>query len=113
MEWLTCTRKAIDYMEEHLEDNISAKDVAGIYKGGDVPEGMTVYELPDFDWAIFDCYGPCPKALQDVNTKIWKEWLPGNPDFEFPGRVNIEWYGDGDPSASDYHAAIWIPVKKK
>ena len=74
---------------------------------------MTVYELPDFDWAVFDCYGPCPKALQDVNTKIWKEWMPGNPDFEFPGRVNIEWYGDGDPSASDYHAAIWIPVKKK
>ena len=53
------------------------------------------------------------EALQDVNTKIWKEWLPGNPDFEFPGHVNIEWYGDGDPSASDYHAAIWIPVKKK
>ena len=87
--------------------------VAGIYKGGEVPEGMTVYELPDFDWAVFDCYGPCPKALQDVNTKIWKEWLPGNPDFEFPGRANIEWYGDGDPSASDYHCAIWIPVKKK
>ena len=36
------------------------------------------------------------EALQDVNTKIWKEWLPGNPDFEFPGHVNIEWYGDGD-----------------
>ena len=87
--------------------------VAGIYKGGNVPEGMSVYELPDFDWAVFDCYGPCPKALQDVNTKIWKEWLPGNPDFEFPGRANIEWYGDGDPSASDYHSAIWIPVKKK
>ena len=87
--------------------------VAGIYKGGEVPEGMSVYELPEFDWAIFDCYGPCPKALQDVNTKIWKEWLPGNPDFEFPGRVNIEWYGDGDPSVSDYHSAIWIPVKKK
>ena len=87
--------------------------VAGIYKGGEVPEGMSVFELPDFDWAIFDCFGPCPKALQNVNTKIWKEWLPGNPDFEFPGRANIEWYGDGDPSASDYHSAIWIPVKKK
>ncbi len=87
--------------------------VAGLYKGGEVPEGMTVYELSDFDWAVFDCYGPCPKALQDVNTKIWKEWLPGNPDFEFPGRVNIEWYADGDPSASNYHSAIWIPVKKK
>ena len=29
MEWLTSIRKAIDYMEEHLEDNISAQDVAG------------------------------------------------------------------------------------
>ena len=29
MEWLTCIRKAIDYMEELLEDNISALDVAG------------------------------------------------------------------------------------
>lgn len=29
MEWLTCIRKAIDYMDEHLEDNISAQDVAG------------------------------------------------------------------------------------
>ena len=28
MEWLTSIRKAIDYMEEHLEDNISAQDVA-------------------------------------------------------------------------------------
>ena len=28
MEWLTSIRKAINYMEEHLEDNISAQDVA-------------------------------------------------------------------------------------
>ncbi len=87
--------------------------VGGIYKGGNVPEGMCVYELPPYDWAIFDCYGPMPKALQDVNTKIFREWLPGNPDYEFPGNVNIEWYGEGDGSAQDYHSAIWIPVKKK
>ncbi len=28
MEWLTSIRKAIDYMEEHLEENITAQDVA-------------------------------------------------------------------------------------
>lgn len=28
MEWLTCIRTAIDYMEKHLEENISAQDVA-------------------------------------------------------------------------------------
>ena len=27
MEWLTSIRTAIDYMENHLEDNISAQDV--------------------------------------------------------------------------------------
>ncbi|MBE5871908.1 MAG: hypothetical protein E7294_11720 [Lachnospiraceae bacterium] len=28
MEWLTGIRTAIDYMEEHLKDNISARDAA-------------------------------------------------------------------------------------
>ena len=28
MEWLTSIRTAIDYMEEHLEDDSSAQDVA-------------------------------------------------------------------------------------
>ena len=28
MEWLTSIRTAIDYMEEHLTDDISAQDVA-------------------------------------------------------------------------------------
>ena len=28
MEWLTSIRTAIDYMEEHLADDISAQDVA-------------------------------------------------------------------------------------
>ena len=26
MEWITCIRTAIDYMEKHLEDDISAQD---------------------------------------------------------------------------------------
>lgn len=29
MEWLSAIRAAIDYMENHLTDNISAQDVAG------------------------------------------------------------------------------------
>ena len=29
MEWLTCIRKAIEYMEDHLTEDISAQDVAG------------------------------------------------------------------------------------
>lgn len=70
--------------------------------------------LPNCDWAVFDCYGAIPKALQDTNTKIFKEWLPDNPDYEIAGNASIEWYDcEGDMSSDDYHSAIWIPVKKK
>jgi AraC family transcriptional regulator len=54
-----------------------------------------------------------PGALQSVNTKIFKEWLPGNPDYEIATGMNIEWYSSGDCSSYDYESEIWIPVKKK
>lgn len=88
--------------------------IAGRYMGGDVPQGMEVYEFEDMDWAKFKCVGPMPDALQSVNTQIFKEWLPGNPDYEIAGKHNIEWYsGAGSIQDADYQSAIWIPVKKK
>ncbi|MBR4374950.1 MAG: AraC family transcriptional regulator [Treponema sp.] len=87
--------------------------IAGEYSGGEVPDGLTVYEFPKCDWAVFDCFGPLPKTLQETNTRIFKEWLPGNPEFDFFGNANIEWYGKGDTAGADYHSAIWIPVGKK
>ena len=47
--------------------------IAGYYKGGNVPEGMIVYEAPELEWAIFNAVGPMPGALQSVNTKIFKD----------------------------------------
>lgn len=89
--------------------------IAGKYAGGEVPEGMAVYEFPQGEWAVFDCYGSIPKALQDINTRIFKEWLPGNPDWEICGNANVEWYDcmNGEKTEPDYHSAIWIPVKKR
>ncbi len=89
--------------------------VAGKYAGGDVPEGMALYEFPRGDWAVFDCVGPIPEALQSLNTRIFKEWLPGNPEYEIYGNANVEWYDcvNGEKTDPDYHSAIWIPVKKK
>ncbi|MBU9727844.1 AraC family transcriptional regulator [Diplocloster modestus] len=87
--------------------------LAGAYTGGDVPEGLTVYRFPDMEWAKFRCDGPMPAALQTVNTKIFKEWLPNNAEFEIAMGANIEWYSKGDITAQDYEAAIWIPVKRK
>lgn len=86
--------------------------IAGIYTGGEVPEGMSVYELPEMEWACFRCVGAMPGALQSVNTQIFKEWLPGNSEYEVARYVNVEWYSKGDMTSNDYESAIWLPVKK-
>lgn len=89
--------------------------IAGKYTGGEVPEGMVVYEFPDNEWAVFDCFGPVPETLQALNTRIFQEWLPGNPEFELSGCANVEWYDciHGEKTDQDYHSAIWFPVKRK
>lgn len=87
--------------------------IAGTYRGQSVPEGMTLYTFPDMEWVKFNCTGPMPGALQSVNTKIFQEWLPDNPDYEIALGVNIEWYAKGDILAPDYESAIWLPVRKK
>ena len=89
--------------------------IAGKYTGGYVPEGMTVYEFPRSDWAVFNCIGPIPEALQSVNTRIFQEWLPGNPEYELCGNASVEWYDcvNGEKTDPDYRSAIWVPVRKK
>lgn len=42
----------------------------------EIPEGFTTRVIPAGTWAAFPCRGALPEALQNVNTKIWKEWLP-------------------------------------
>ena len=89
--------------------------IAGKYTGGEVPEGMVLYEFPRGDWAVFNCIGPNPETMQSVNTRIFREWLPGNPDWELCGSANVEWYDcvNGEMHDPDYHSAIWVPVKRK
>lgn len=89
--------------------------IAGKYTGGEVPEGMVLYEFPRGEWAVFNCVGPLPDAMQSVNTRIFREWLPGNPEYEIRGNANVEWYDtiNGEKTDPDYHSAIWVPVKRK
>lgn len=87
--------------------------IAGKYTGGEVPEGMTLFEFPGGEWAKFNCSGPMPDSLQKLNTYVFREWLPGNTEFEMAGYYNIEWYScDGNKEDEDYRSAIWVPVKR-
>ena len=84
----------------------------------EVPEGFIVKTIPAFTWAVFSCDGPMPSALQDVNTKIFSEWLPALKEYEFAAGYCVEMYDVPDqyPKGTqdeNYHSEIWIPIKKK
>ena len=83
-----------------------AADVEGI------PDGFEIIRIPEYDWAVFKCVGPTPKAIQDMWERIYKEWLPVS-DYELIPDVDIENYLPGDPSSADYVSEICIPVRKK
>nr|WP_300826116.1 AraC family transcriptional regulator [uncultured Schaedlerella sp.] len=93
--------------------------IADVYHpSADIPDGFTVRMIPAFTWAVFPCRGALPNALQDVNTKIFSEWLPALQDYEFAAGYCVEMYDAPDkyPKGTDdenYYTEIWIPVKKK
>lgn len=84
----------------------------------DIPEGFVTRTIPAFTWAVFPCRGAMPDSLQDVNTKIFSEWLPALKEYEFAAGYCIEMYDlpDNYPKGTqdeNYYTEIWIPVKTK
>jgi AraC family transcriptional regulator len=78
----------------------------------EVPKGYEIKVIPGSTWAIFPCHGALPKALQDVNTKIWSEWMPSCKAYKLAGNYNIEMYTPPCENPNDNYNEIWIPVEK-
>jgi len=78
----------------------------------EIPEGCVTKTFPAAAWVVFPCKGTLPKSLQDVNTRIWNEWLPNCREYELAGNYNVEMYSDGDTDSAEYYSEIWIPVRK-
>ncbi len=76
-----------------------------------VPEGMEEYQVPACTWAIFECKGPMPGAIQKMQERIMTEWFPES-GYQYADGPDIELYGEGDQSSDDYICWIWVPVKK-
>lgn len=87
--------------------------LAGEYKGGPVPEGMVLYTFKESDWVKFKCIGPNPASLQRLITQIFKEWLPGNTEYDLVGNYNIEWHGTSSYKDENYESGIWLPMTRK
>lgn len=72
----------------------------------EIPDGCCTRIFPAGTWAVFPYRGECPKALQDVNTKIWSEWLPNCKEYKLAGNYNLEVYLEKE------YGEIWVPVEK-
>ena len=87
--------------------------IADIYKPWeDIPEGHVTRVIPEGTWAVFPCRGALPKSLQDVNTKIWSEWLPNCREYKLCGNYDIEMYTEPAEDPKDNYCEIWVPVIK-
>lgn len=88
--------------------------IAGLFRGGEVPEGLKLYTFPEGEWAMFSAKGPLPGSLQNLNTQVWQEWYPSEGK-QYLGRGNamLEVYSSGDMQNPDYECGIWVPVSKQ
>lgn len=86
--------------------------IAAKYReGGEVPEGFRVNEIPARTWAVFDCIGPMPQAIQDTFQRVVTEFFPSSgyqPTYE----MDIEAYPAGSMTDENYKCQIWVPIKK-
>ena len=69
--------------------------------------------VPEAAWAVFDCVGPVPQAIQNGWKYLREEWLVKYP-FPHAKCPELERYSHGDPrsavGAADYLSQIWILV---
>ena len=96
----------------NLTDNAKTFDysIAALHsKDAAIPEGFRRNTIPARTWAVFECKGAMPDAIQALWHKIVSEFFPISsyqPTYE----MDIEAYSEGDMSDPYYHSEIWIPV---
>ena len=75
-----------------------------------IPAGCKTMVIPAATWAVFPC---TLSTLQDTNTLMWQQWLPGHPEYRLSGKYNLEVYGpfcEENPGQSPVE--LWLPVEK-
>ena len=76
------------------------------------PQGMDEFEVPACTWAVFECIGPMPRTIQELQKRIITEWLPTS-GYEYADAPDMEVYTDGDQQSPSYRSEVWLPVVRK
>ena len=101
----------ICYDNPHKDESTFDYSIAAVVdKSAAAPDGFRLTEIPERTWAIFECEGAMPNAIQELWQGICTEFFPSS-SYEPTYEMDIEAYPDGDMSASDYRCEIWVPIK--
>ncbi len=73
-------------------------------------EGMEKMQIPERTWAVFSGEGPCPGSIQELERRIFTEWLPAS-GYEYDRGPDVELYKKPDPAQAEFE--VWVPVKRK
>lgn len=76
------------------------------------PQGFEEIDIPDMTWAVFDCRGCVPQAVQKGWQYLNEEWLVKYP-FQHAQCPEVEWYSNGNVYDSNYLSQIWIPIMEE
>lgn len=98
----------ICYSNPHASESTFEYSVAAVVdESCEIPEEFTVNEIPSCTWAVFQCIGPCPDAIQNLWHRICTEFIPAS-DYSPTCDMDIEAY-----ATDSYKSEIWVPVVKK
>lgn len=85
------------------------------WKPGCNTEGYKVYDVPASTWAIFRTKNHTKEetanAIQDLNRRVYKEWLP-TANYEKVDGYELELYYCSNEEGKDY-CETWIRVRPK
>ncbi len=76
------------------------------------PQGFTTIDISNATWAIFDCRGSIPQAIQNGWQYLNEEWLVKYP-FQHASCPEIEWFSNDNRFDDNYLSQIWIPIIKE
>lgn len=91
---------------------------AELPEGKEVPDQLTVLQLPDQTYAVFDSRESIPDDVEigleilNVWQRIYSEWFP-SASFEQVEGPCIEKYFWADEQHEESICEVWIPVRKK
>lgn len=86
--------------------------LVGVATGAPCPEGMEERIVPAATYAVFDCTGPMPDAMQRLQHRILAEWLPSS-GYEWASKSDVEVYFGPNMTAEDYRSQVWLPIEKR